>query len=113
MRLSKTGSMRANEGKPEFSQLDPRFILALADLITKSAAKYGVGNYAKGQEFRTPCDSMMRHLLKFLGGEDLDQESGLHHSLHIAANAMILYVSELKAQTVPELDNRVKEFKND
>lgn len=92
---SSTGSKRFNEGKPEVSQLDPRFIMDLADLITKSANKYGKYNYALGQEYHTPYDSLMRHANKFWQGEDLDSESCLHHVLHMAANCMILYTSIL------------------
>lgn len=91
---SSTGSMRFNEGKPEVSQLDPRFILALADLMTVSAKKYGRYNWSLGQEFHTPFDSCQRHLLKFMAGEDVDEESGKSHLLHAAANIMILWTSQ-------------------
>jgi hypothetical protein len=102
--ISSTGSKRINKGKPEMSQLDPRFLMDLADLITKSAAKYGKFNYALGQEYHTPYDSLMRHAHKFWQGEDLDDESGLHHVLHMAANCMILYSSIKKEKK--ELDTR-------
>ncbi len=104
--LSITGSKRSNTGKPEVSQLDPRFIMDLADLITKSAQKYGKYNYALGQEYHTPYDSCMRHLMKFMSGEDNDAESGLSHLLHAAANIMILYTSHLKQNK--DLDTRYK-----
>ena len=102
--ISSTGSKRINNGKPEMSQLDPRFLIDLADLITKSAAKYGKFNYALGQEYHTPYDSLMRHANKFWQGEDFDDESKLHHVLHMAANCMILYSSILKENE--ELDTR-------
>ncbi len=106
LHLSSTGSKRLNGGKPEVSQLDPRFIMDLADLITKSAQKYGKYNYALGQEYHTPYDSCMRHLMKFMAGEDIDSESGLSHLLHAAANIMILYTSVLKNNK--DLDTRNK-----
>ena len=90
---SPTGSLRFNKGKPEMSQLDPRFIMALADLMTVSAEKYGKFNWALGQQYHTPFDSCMRHLLKFMNGEDTDDESGKDHLLHAAANLMILWTS--------------------
>lgn len=103
MKKSKTGSLRYNSGKPEVTQLDPRFILALADHFTQSSKKYGLFNYALGQEYRTPADSLARHLLRFLSGEDLD-EDGKCNILGIAANAMILWTSkQLKNK---KLDNR-------
>ena len=100
---SKTGSLRYNSGKPEVSQLDPTFILALADHFTKSAAKYGRHNYALGQDYCTPIDSLSRHLFRFLAGEDKD-EDGRCNIMGIAANAMILWAAKRKND--PELDNR-------
>lgn len=93
MHKSKTGSLRANKGKPEFSQLSPDFIIQLAALMTKSAEKYEKFNWARGQEYCTPSDSLFRHFAAFLAGEDKDPESGFAHVLHIAANAMIIYES--------------------
>ena len=101
---SATGSKRYNEGKPEVSQLDPRFVLALADMMTKSAKKYGKYNWALGQEYHTPFDSCQRHLLKWIGGEDVDDESGMSHLLHAAANIMIMWTSQ--EMDKKELDTR-------
>lgn len=107
---SHTGSKRYNTGKPEMSQLDPQFLLALADLMTQSAKKYGKFNWALGQDYSTPYDSMMRHILAFMSGEDIDKESGHNHLLHVAANAMILWRSHQKGG---ELDDRFEGFKDD
>lgn len=111
MTESKTGSKRFNEGKPEVSQLDPNFIMDLADLMTKSAAKYGKYNWALGQDYMTPFDSLQRHMLKWAAGEDLDDESGKSHLLHAAANLMIIYTSQKLGDK--DLDNRCKMFNND
>jgi hypothetical protein len=114
MHRSETGSLRANTGKPEITQLDPRFITHLAHLITVSAVKYEKFNYALGQDYLTPCDSLLRHLMLFMQGEDVDKESGFHHALHIGANAMILYSSILRnADPEVDLDNRFKGFNNE
>lgn len=103
---SPTGSFRLNQGKPELSQLDPRFLIALSDLMTKSAKKYGRYNWALGQEYHTPFDSCMRHMLKFMNGENDDDESGMSHLLHAAANIMILWTSVQK--NLDHLDTRNK-----
>lgn len=106
--VSPTGSLRKNEGKPEVSQLDPNFIIALANVMTISSKKYGKYNWAQGQEYHTPFDSCMRHLLKFMSGEDNDLESGQSHLLHAAANIMILWTSyQLNNKS---LDTRYKNF---
>ena len=103
---SSTGSLRLNRGKPEVSQLDPRFIIELAGLMTKSAKKYGKFNWALGQEFHTPYDSAQRHLMKFMSGEDVDDESGLNHLIHAAANIMIMWTSQRLNNK--DLDTRFK-----
>jgi hypothetical protein len=103
---SKTGSLRYNSGKPEVSQLDPKFILAMADHMKKSEAKYGKYNWALGQEFHTPFDCAMRHILAFMAGEDMDKESGTNHIISAACNLMILWTSYQKKDE--ELDTRFK-----
>ena len=110
---SSTGSLRFNSGKPEVSQLDPRFILALAKHLTDSSEKYGRYNYALGQEYHTPFDSLMRHAADFMSGNDFD-EDGKCNIIAMAANVMILWTS--KQLNNKELDtrfnwNRKKEFK--
>ena len=93
---SKTGSLRFNTGKPEVSQLDPKFVIDLADLMTESAKKYGKYNWMLGQNYSTPYDSLQRHMMSFMDGEDLDVESKKSHLLHAAANIMIMYNTYLK-----------------
>lgn len=105
---SKYGSARYNADKPAMSHLDPHFLMDLAALMSESAKKYERYNYALGQEYHTPYDSGMRHLLKLWMGEDLDEDSGYHHALHLAANAMILYNSYRKKD--PDLDTRCKHW---
>ena len=102
--VSSTGSLRYNEGKPEMSQLDPNFIMELADLLTVSAKKYGKYNWALGQKYSTVLDSLDRHIHKFKIGEDLDTESKRSHLIHAAANIMILWNSWKKESD--ELDDR-------
>lgn len=91
--VSKTGSLRFNSNKPEISQLDPRFLLALAEHMKKGEEKYGKYNWALGQDYHTTFDCCMRHILAFMAGEDFDKESGTHHIISAAANLMILWTS--------------------
>lgn len=90
---SSTGSLRYNKGKPEMSQLDHRFIMELADLLTVSEKKYGKHNWALGQKYSTAYDSCMRHLHSFMGGQDFDSESQKNHLIHATANLMIMWTS--------------------
>ncbi len=109
--VSTTGALRYNSDKPQLSQIDPLFLLGLADLMTISAKKYSKWNYAKGQNLTTVCDSMSRHLLSFLNGENDDTESGKSHLLHIAANCIIAYSTTSRhLEKHPELDDRINKF---
>jgi hypothetical protein len=101
---SSTGSLRFNKGKPQMSQLNPKFIMELAQLMGKGEAKYGKYNWAKGQQYTTVYDSLNRHLSAFMLGEDIDPESGMSHLMHCASNIMILWHSwQLENE---ELDDR-------
>jgi hypothetical protein len=109
--VSTTGALRYNSDKPQLSQIDPLFLIGLSDLMTISAKKYSKWNYAKGQNLTTVCDSMSRHLLSFLNGENDDKESGKSHLLHIAANCIIAYsTTERHLEKHPELDDRINKF---
>lgn len=102
--VSEGGSLRYNKGKPEFSHLSPDFIMDMMGLMTKSAEKYSFHNWRQKQDLRTASDSLMRHLMKFLQSEDIDDESGYSHLTHIAVNAMIMWQNY--KEHGKEVDNR-------
>lgn len=99
-----TGSKRYNTGKPQTSEIDPEFIIGIAKVLTKSREKYERANWALGNNWSVPYESMMRHLMAFQAGEENDAESGQHHLLHAATNIMFLYYY---SQQFPEFDDRV------
>jgi hypothetical protein len=99
-----TGSKRYNSGKPQTSEIDPAFIIGIAEVLTKSREKYERANWALGNNWSVPYESMMRHLMAFQAGEEIDSESGKHHLLHAATNIMFLYYY---TQTFPEFDDRI------
>lgn len=106
---SPTGSLRYNNGKPEVSHIAPEFLLDLASLMSASAKKYSKWNYAKGQYLTTPADSLMRHFIAFMSGENDDPESKHSHLVHIAANALIMWCTcKYHLEKHPDLDDRFK-----
>lgn len=104
LQVSDTGSMRFNKGKPQFSEISPRFLLDMAAVLEKSRKKYPRGNWAKGNNYSVPYDSMMRHLLAWQSGESKDNETGLSHLAHAALNLMMLHYYE---ENFPEFDDRI------
>ena len=70
--------------------IDPLALEQLALVSGMGEVKYGRFNYAKGFKWSLAVDALYRHLLAFLGGEDLDPESGLPHTAHVAWQALCL-----------------------
>ena len=110
MNVSVTGGLRDNKGKSHLSLVPLSMIVAVADVIWKSSknggGKYPLHNWRKGLSWSDTADCLLRHVHKWLEGEDFDQETGLHHLAHAACNIAFLieYV-----KTKPELDDRFKQ----
>lgn len=92
-----------DQGKAPLHMIPEEAIIGMAEAFEFGAKKYDKFNYKKGLEFTRLSDSTRRHLLAFLMGEDIDPESGLHHTKHILANAAMLEYMRLNR---PEMDDR-------
>ncbi len=97
-----------DQGKAPLHMIPEDAILGMAQAFAYGAQKYDRFNYRNGLSYTRLTDSLGRHTLAFLAGEDLDPESGLPHTYHILANAaMIEYMRVHK----PEFDDRWKDQK--
>jgi predicted HAD superfamily Cof-like phosphohydrolase len=80
-----------DSGKLRYDLVPVVAFLSDAEVFTYGAGKYGDRNWEKGLDYTRLFAAVMRHLLAWRGGEDIDPESGLHHLKHARANlAMIL-----------------------
>ena len=96
---------RANEGKPKMSLLleAPEALRGVVRVLEMGMEKYARVNWRKGLSYNELMDSMMRHQVAFMQGEDIDPESNLPHVDHILCNA--LFLSEM-TRIHPEHDDR-------
>ena len=89
MDLSK-GGVKYDTGKPALELVAPEFLLGVADVLTYGANKYLPRNWEAGMRWGRPLGALLRHILSWMGGEEVDKESGKHHLDHAACCLMFL-----------------------
>lgn len=78
-----------DQGKPPLTTIDPAFLLDLATVLQFGDNKYGRLNW-QGLSVERLMDAHQRHTLAFLGGEELDPETGKPHLIHAASCLMMV-----------------------
>jgi len=99
------GGLRYNSHKAELHQVPTSLLNGVAKVLMYGAQKYEKGNFRRGMKWTIPYDCLQRHMMRWLDGEELDDESGLPHLYHAAANIAMLIEF---ANTCPNLDDRFK-----
>jgi len=84
------GAQKESGGKPELDLLPYDALAAVSDAFKHGKTKYGKDDWRKGQDFSKYGAASMRHILKWLDGEDTDPESHVHHLSHAAADILML-----------------------
>lgn len=99
-----TGAMKYTK-QAMFSLIPPRALWQLAERYGAGTKKYPAHNWEGGYPWSLSMDALMRHLMQFWGGEDIDDETGGTHLSAVMwhAAALIEFM-----HTHPELDDRVK-----
>jgi hypothetical protein len=99
------GGLRFNNGKPRFDLMPPEALIALADHYQKGAEKYADRNWERGMDWGKCFASMERHAWAWMSGEDIDPETGSHHMVAVAWNALALYVYDQRNIGVDDRPN--------
>jgi len=98
-------------GKTRLDLLEPVAERAIADALAFGANKYGVRNYVTARiEARVYVAAMKRHIDAWLEGEDIAEDSGVHHLGHIGANVHVV-LAAIEAGAF--VDNRHESAPND
>lgn len=96
-KLQDTGDhLRKDDGKLRFDLLPPEAVEALVALYTRGAQKYTPRGWEEGMAWSRCLGSLMRHLWKWIRGEDYDAETGAHHMIAVAWNAFALYTYHVR-----------------
>lgn len=92
---AKLTASKYDDNKPELSLVSFESIAGEAKAMEYGANKYSRNNYKGGMEWTRLLDASLRHITKYSGKEDLDEESGLNHLYHAkACLGMLIYYIE-------------------
>lgn len=85
-----TGGIKDNRGKARIDLLPSRPLVAIANILAFGARKYQPHNWRRGLPWPDTYSSLMRHLLAWNEGEDLDPETGESHLAHAGCQLLFL-----------------------
>ena len=95
-------SAKADKGKLELSLVNPELVKAVAEVRMYGTEKYGDSENWRKVEPKRYVDALYRHLLAYIEGNEVDEESGLSHLAHMACNISFLldeeYLKEHKGE---------------
>ena len=96
---------RFNKGKLRWSLLPLWLLEGVVKVLMFGSKKYGDFNWQKGMPISEVYESCQRHLVKFMQGQDIDEESGERHIDHAICNLIIILYTLIRK---PEFDDRLK-----
>lgn len=92
---------RFNDGKRKYSLIDFKSLEGMVQVLEYGSLKYSPNDWKKGLPTNEIFESMMRHLVELQAGNELDEETGLHHTGHVLCNAMFLaYMYQSKREFI-------------
>lgn len=85
-----TGAVKDNVGKAPIDLIPSKALVAIAQVMAYGTRKYKPHNWRLGLSWGQTYSSLMRHLLAWNDGEEIDPESGLPHLAHAGCQLMFL-----------------------
>ena len=74
--------------------MPPELVIAVGEVLTHGAAKYGPHNWRRGTEWSRYLAAAKRHLCAWETGDACDQETGYSHLAHLACCVTFLLCYE-------------------
>lgn len=96
------GAAKFDASKVRVDLVPSEFIFATAAVLTYGERKYAAWNWAKGLEKGRIMAAMMRHAMSYMVGENVDKESGLPHTWHMATCLAMLIASEARGTAIED-----------
>jgi hypothetical protein len=91
--------------KAPLGLVPPALVIGASEAMGNGAAKYGPFNWRdQPVQYMTYLEAMQRHIAALIDGQDLAEDTGIHHLKHVVAGGGIL----LDAMAIPGglIDNR-------
>lgn len=76
--------VKHDDDKLPMHLLPPELLRGVAAVLEFGAHKYSARNWELGMAWHRPYAALLRHMLAWWEGEDLDPETGLPHTWHAA-----------------------------
>ena len=95
-----------DQEKPDMSLLSSVAIIEVAKVMSFGKRKYAAHNWRGGIAYSRLLAACLRHVFAFLGGEDLDPETGICHLAH--AMCCLMFILEFFLTGRSSLDDRYK-----
>lgn len=95
--------MKFDGGKVPLGLIDPYAMTQIGWVLMHGVEKYGAHNWRGGISYSRLIDASLRHLTAINAGENVDPETGLPHSAHLACCAIFL---TWMMQYRPDMDDR-------
>jgi hypothetical protein len=91
-----SGGRKDDHAKKRTDLLPPDALMAVAEVLTVGAERYGVRNWELGMGWGRVCAALLRHVFAWMGGQEHDPETGLLHLAHAACCVLFLLSYQMR-----------------
>lgn len=99
-------AVKFDQDKNRLDLLSPIWVMGVGQVLTYGAKKYSDNNWREGNGLKVTrlLGACLRHVFAFMGGENVDPETGMSHLYH--ASCCLMFASELYLTKGKTCDDR-------